>query len=212
MKVAEIAESKSPWRPRRRQRNAGFDVKREAVLLAAARLFVERGFEAASLTALAESLHVTKPTLYYYFKSKEEILVACFERALEDFKRSMEESQDGKRSSRARLELVMRYTAEVLCSDCGRVLATASRYSLSPAAKETIRRRTRNAYRYLEQLLADGVRDGSLAACDTRIAAKAILGALNWAAYWHKDDGALTATQVGEAFAKIFVNGLKAKA
>src|SRR5262245_39336465 len=38
---------------------------------AAARLFAERGYEATSVREIVEAAGVAKPTLYYYFRSKE---------------------------------------------------------------------------------------------------------------------------------------------
>ena len=51
------------------------EAKRHAVLQAAAQLFNERGFHATSLDDIATRLKVTKPTLYYYVKNKDEILL-----------------------------------------------------------------------------------------------------------------------------------------
>ena len=72
----------SPWAPaskRETQRQA----KRDAVLQAAAQLFNERGFHATSLDDIAARLHVTKPTLYYYVKNKDEILIECVRQGLQ---------------------------------------------------------------------------------------------------------------------------------
>jgi TetR/AcrR family transcriptional regulator len=46
------------------------DVARH-VARAAARLFAERGYDATSVREIVEAAGVTKPTLYYYFASKE---------------------------------------------------------------------------------------------------------------------------------------------
>ncbi len=48
----------------------------------AAQMFNERGFHATSLDDMPAHLNVTKPTLYYYVKNKEEILLACMETGL----------------------------------------------------------------------------------------------------------------------------------
>jgi len=72
--------STSPWRPQRERehdRKADRELKREAVLRTAAQVFNEKGFQAATLDEVAERLHVSKPTLYYYVKNKDEILFEC---------------------------------------------------------------------------------------------------------------------------------------
>ena len=55
-------------------------LKRDAVLRTAASLFCSRGYSATQMSDVAKTfLGVTKPTIYYYFENKEDVLVACFE-------------------------------------------------------------------------------------------------------------------------------------
>ena len=67
--------AESPWRASR-ERAPHREVKRDAVVRAAAKLFTARGFKGTSLDDIAASLGVTKPTLYNYIANKEEILFA----------------------------------------------------------------------------------------------------------------------------------------
>ncbi|MBP2329671.1 AcrR family transcriptional regulator [Kibdelosporangium banguiense] len=52
---------------------------KSAVLQTARRLFVEHGFDATSLQLIADTMGVTKANVYYYFRTKIEILEALFE-------------------------------------------------------------------------------------------------------------------------------------
>ncbi len=47
---------------------------RERIINASIELFSKKGFDAASVNEIAEQANVTKALIYYYFKSKEEIL------------------------------------------------------------------------------------------------------------------------------------------
>src|SRR5579872_3406106 len=55
------------------------DQTRERIVAAAARLFYNEGIRAASMDAIAEKAGVTKKTLYYYFRSKDELIAAYLE-------------------------------------------------------------------------------------------------------------------------------------
>ena len=57
--------------------------KRGSVIASAANLFNERGFHLTTLDDVAAALHVTKATLYYYIKDKDEILLECHKQALQ---------------------------------------------------------------------------------------------------------------------------------
>jgi AcrR family transcriptional regulator len=59
---------------------------RRRLLLAATRLFARTGYAATSVREIVEAAGVTKPVLYYYFRSKEGIYLAI----LEETRRVME--------------------------------------------------------------------------------------------------------------------------
>src|ERR1700733_8461891 len=59
--------------------NAKKEALRRTVLQAAAKLFAQRGFGGANLQDIADSLGISRPSLYYYFKSKEEILASLLQ-------------------------------------------------------------------------------------------------------------------------------------
>ncbi|MDN5787974.1 TetR/AcrR family transcriptional regulator [Pseudorhodobacter sp.] len=64
--------SPDPTTPRRR--SAGEDpAKREAILQGAAQVFLESGFDAASMNDICRAAGVSKSTLYVYFTSKEDL-------------------------------------------------------------------------------------------------------------------------------------------
>ncbi|MBB5684821.1 TetR/AcrR family transcriptional regulator [Sphingobium boeckii] len=48
--------------------------RRSEVLAKAASIFAEKGFAATTLREIADALGISRPTVYYYFASKEEIL------------------------------------------------------------------------------------------------------------------------------------------
>ena len=50
--------------------------RRDAILAAAAEVFLEEGFEGASMAGISARIGGSKGTLYSYFKSKEELFVA----------------------------------------------------------------------------------------------------------------------------------------
>jgi AcrR family transcriptional regulator len=49
---------------------------REKILDVALELFTDQGFDGTSMREIAERLHITKPSIYYHFASKEDILMA----------------------------------------------------------------------------------------------------------------------------------------
>src|SRR5690349_8448617 len=71
------------WTAEVQTRERQFELKRRAVILAAGRAMAQRGFASISLDDVAKTLNVTKPALYYYVRSKHEILFECHKLAFE---------------------------------------------------------------------------------------------------------------------------------
>ena len=63
-------------------RTAQHDAKRGAILSQAAKLFNSKGSRATTLLDIAQSLGLTKTSLYYYVKTKEELIYQCYMQTL----------------------------------------------------------------------------------------------------------------------------------
>ena len=85
----------SPWDGRRRPREQNA-LKREAVILTAARAFRARGYHNVSLDKQAADHGVTKPTLYLYVPGKEAKLFECFRAGLAQIPRQAARCADDR--------------------------------------------------------------------------------------------------------------------
>src|ERR1700744_1838014 len=92
----------SPWRASR-ERVREREVKREAVIRAAAHAFNRKGYHNTSLDDIAAALDVTKPTVYYYVTNKEQLLFECFVAGVEQIRVAFREVKQLKVTGRERL-------------------------------------------------------------------------------------------------------------
>jgi AcrR family transcriptional regulator len=198
----------SPWKPspdRARER----EVKRDAVILAAARCFRERGYHHTSLDDIAASLNVTKPTIYYYVANKEEILFECFRTGLDQIRSVFPALAQSRESGRSRLLRLVTQYVEAVTSEFGWCMVRAEDQDLSPAMSARIRTLKSQIDQCMRQLIRAGIDDGSIAAGDPKMAAFALAGALNWIGHWFRRDGALTSAAIAERFIGLFDEGLR---
>jgi AcrR family transcriptional regulator len=86
-----------------RQRQAHQRVRRE-ILLAAAGVFARRGYASATLADLAEAAGYAPPSLYRYFRSKEEIFSSLTELLKGELEATFEAPVDRSLPLQARLE------------------------------------------------------------------------------------------------------------
>ena len=75
----------------------------------ALQLFAEQGYEKTSLREIAERLGVTKAALYYYFKSKEDIVRSLVEDYMAEIDDLITWAKDQPRDAATRAEIVSRY-------------------------------------------------------------------------------------------------------
>jgi AcrR family transcriptional regulator len=197
----------SPWAVRHR-RPRDHDLKRDAVVRAAAREFNARGYHNTSLDDIATALGVTKPTVYYYVANKEQLLFECFREGLQRIREVVIAVERSDRPARERLNTVLRGYATAVASEYGWCMVRAHEHDLGSELGRQINVLKSEIDLGLRRLLREGVADGSIGPCDPKIAAFAMAGALNWIAHWYRADQALTAAEVGDAFVAFFDNGL----
>lgn len=189
---------------RERQREA----KRNAVLQAAAQLFNERGFHATSLDDIAARLKVTKPTLYYYVKNKDEILLQCVAKGLGLILDGIEASRAAGGRAADQLVACMRVYARIVTQDFGMCLIRVGDEQLPPESRKELRRLKAAVDQELRRLVAAGVAEGSLQPCDPKMAAFVIAGALSWVGRWYQPGGAYTPDQVAQQCIDTLMGGV----
>lgn len=198
----------SLWHPVR-ERTRVRALKREAVILTAARAFEERGFHNTSLDDIAALLHVTKPTIYHYVDNKETLLFECFRTGLDRLRAAFDAADRRQAAGLERLRTVVRGYAEAIASEFGWCMVSAEDQDLSPAMSRRIKALKSEIDQGLRRIIAAGVRDGSIRDCDPKMTAFALAGALNWIAHWHRPGASLAPAEIADRFLDVFIEGLR---
>ncbi|HTD04287.1 TetR/AcrR family transcriptional regulator [Undibacterium sp.] len=197
----------SPW-SKSRDREREREIKREAVLRTAAQIFNEKGFHATSLDEVAERLHITKPTLYYYVKNKEEILFECVRIGLEMMREAIAEVSASGGTAMAKLIAAMRKYAEIVTLDFGMCLIRVGEDPLPPESRRKLRKLKAEIDREFRSLIEQGIAEGALAPCDPKVAAFTLAGALSWIGRWYRPDGPLRPDEIADQCISVLMNGL----
>jgi len=181
--------------------------RRAAIRDEAAILFASQGIGDASMADLADAVGIRKASLYYFVPSKQDLLMEVLRPVVEEPHRELKEIVE----SRAELPERFRDGAAALGDLFERqpermeilVRGRLERH-LSEEHMDDIRR-WKAAYTDLwRALIAEGVRAGLFRPCDDKIAAFAVIGALNWMYAWFAPSspqpGADVARQIGDHF------------
>jgi AcrR family transcriptional regulator len=193
-------------------RTVQHDAKRLAILSQAARLFNYKGSRATTLKDIAENLGLTKTSLYYYVKTKEELIYQCYMAAL-DYHHGILDTVEERHSAPAdRLSAYfMLQFDNWLAAFEGRgphIAALLEIASLRGSHRQEVEAQYIAMFRRLRQYLRDGVADGSFRTLEPTATTRALLGSIDWAFSWlHKIPPGQVGTTAGKAV-DILVHGL----
>jgi len=193
--------------------DAGRDVseRRDAIMRGLNTVLRARGRPGAlRMQDVADHLGLVKGNLYYYFRSKEELIYHAHLKCVQVSLEALERAAASKANAAERMRtLIVEHILAMTEGEYGAVLLEDIDH-LTPAHRRkyvALRDQFENGVR---QLIKAGIAQGDFAKQDARTAGFAILGAINWIPKWYRPDGELTARAIAERFADMFVRALRA--
>lgn len=169
---------------------------RDEILQAAAELFMEFGYTATSIDAVAERLGATKGRIYHHYRSKADLYfdvqVAAMNRVIE----AIEPIARRQAGAVERLAAMALRHAQILLNELPmqKVAVQGLERQLlgnalgsSPAAKRlrAVVKMRDDYERMFAEVIDDGIREGVFVDLPPRLATKPFFGVLNWATVWY---------------------------
>jgi AcrR family transcriptional regulator len=186
--MAADRSSTQNGRPSPFNRSAQHDAKRLAILSQAAKLFNYQGSRATTLRDIAASLGLTKTSLYYYVKTKEELIYQCYMAALEHHHRTLDdiENRHAEPLDRASAFFVQHFD-NWLAAQEGRgphIAALLEIAALKGDHRDEVEERYIAMFKRLRQYIREGIAQGSIRPCDPTSVTRAVLGSVDWTFSW----------------------------
>jgi Transcriptional regulator len=182
---------------------------RENILEAAAQVFRQKGFHGASMQDIAEAVNLQKASLYHHVSSKQEILLALLDRALELLLERVSAISSQPIPADQKLSQMIRAYLQILAenTDLSAVLLFEHR---SLERKQHARHvPNRDKFEALwREVLVEGVTSNLFKCDDPALTTRAILGILNWTITWYRPDGELAITQIADQYSNLLLSGL----
>lgn len=194
---------------RKNFRQIRYDVKKSQILESAARIFSVKGFEKATMEEIADALYMTKGSLYYYIKSKEDMLFQCHLKALEMANEVLESVLKSDLQPELKLHKAIVGHVEVVTEEF--VVGTLRQQELLLPKRMRLRviaERDKFEKNFI-RILKDGIKTAAFSESDLKLKAYFILGAINWIPRWYSSSGRRSAKQIGEAIADLAVKLMK---
>lgn len=189
-------------------RQGSFDDKRDLILREAARLFVEQGVRGTSLDTIAARFEISKPALYHYARSKDDIIALILQKAGERRREHFEQLNLSRASGKDKVRAALTEYGSGIASEFGRCLATIQPGTFSPDTLQLHRQTHRMLLEGVAAFIEEGIADGSLRPCTPKLRALAIFGALNSMVRWIRHDGSMSHDQVVSEIIDAFMCGM----
>jgi len=187
-----------------------FNQQRDRVLKAAAHCFNRKGYSGTSLKDVANMLGLTDPALYYYVKNKEELVYLCYVRAADIGREAMQRAVAEGGTGLEQARRYLRYHIEIMVGERGPIAIMSEIPSLKSEHRDAVLELSRQHSKNFEDILEDGIADGSIEACDVRMTGNAIMGSINWIPKWFHG-GEAAADKVIAGFPDVLTRGLAAE-
>ncbi len=186
---------------------------RDEILRSAIKLFAERGYRAVTIDDVAANLGYTKSVVYYYFKSKNEILWQIINRIFEGFlDKVLQAKEQGGSPVEILARMIQQHALSVMENREWTSIFNREEQELDTAQRKQVRRMKRDYDAAFEQVYRDGVADGSFRDIPAHVVVGGALGMCNWLYVWFDPKGELSPEAIASHYATILTHGWKAPA
>jgi AcrR family transcriptional regulator len=175
----------------------------EHFLRAATQLINDEGYHGASVDRISSKLNVTKGAFYHYNATKDDLVVACFQRTFDVLWRAIDAAEAGGDDG---LEIMHSLLQAVVQLQVGPapLLRTSALTTVPEEIRADLMFRLRQISIRLGSMLCDGIADGSVRPLDTSITAQILTAGINAASelnWWQPGEDP-------EAGARLFVEAM----
>lgn len=184
---------------------------RETVQRRAVELFIQHGYDATSIGDLARDLGVTKSAVYHHVASKEELLAAALDEALDGLSRALDAALAHPTDSPlARLRATLEESVRILVAHLPAVTLLLRVRGNSPVEQDALRRR-REIDDHLADLVRQAVDAGELRSdLPPEVVSRLLFGMVNSLTEWYRPGGAVDPDALAHHLASLAFDGLLA--
>jgi AcrR family transcriptional regulator len=191
------------------RRSPKWQARRQAIIDTSATVFARGGYHATGITELCAANDLGKGALYHYIGSKEELLAAIHDRVMDEVMLGADRVAQAGGSPSSRLTMLGDELLDVIHRYPDHVWVFLHEFpALTGERAEQFRVRRRQYERRVEAVLQAGIDSGEFRDMDPRLTARAWLGMHNYTYLWLKAGGRLSARDVAQPFADIFIHGI----
>jgi AcrR family transcriptional regulator len=187
--------------------------RRQEIIDAAASIFARKGYEATSIQDVAEAVDILKGSLYYYIKSKEDLLFEVIQEVHEAGLARLEAGREEDSPALDRIAAFVRGHVSYNATTLTKISVFFHDFRSLSDERRALIVQERDLYdQYLRELIDQGQREGTVCpGLDPKLAAFGILGMMNWMYQWYRESGEADPDTIAEVFAQMAIRSISCR-
>jgi AcrR family transcriptional regulator len=185
-----------------------YDQKLVHVLKTAAGVFAEKGYHSTSMRDISRATKMSLSGLYYYFRSKEELLFLiqdyCFSTVIEDCRRLLKGVDDPV----WRLKLLVENHLNYFVNNMKEMKVLS--HEANSIGRDLFRKINTKKRQYVDlvmSLLAEIARENRVEGVDIRVATFSLFGMMNWIYNWYDPRRDVDVAGLSNNITRLFLSG-----
>ena len=187
-------------------------VTKDQIIAAASKLFVEKGFENATMREIAERVGIFKGSLYHHIKSKADLFYEVLDMSLKKSTKSLKKVQDSKLDPEqkfrkiilAHFENIYKFSLEY------QIVLNERRHMLNAEQERKIRMQMKAYENCVYDVLKDAIAANLFRTdLNPRVVVVGIMGVGNAIYKWFSPDGPLSFSEIANMYVELFIQGLR---
>ena len=189
--------------------SAKANVRMAEILDSAAKFFYTKGYHATSIEDVARDVGMLKGSLYYYIKSKEDLLYGLLLDVMEQGTGGVEKALEGVKDPVERLEKGIEQHVEHIIRNQVRVGLFLHEFnSLSGRCRQRVQESLKKYQKIFTGIIKDGQASGVFISGDPDLLVNAILGMCNWIYRWYHQKNSPKLEVVEKTFVGLIMGGI----
>ncbi len=185
-----------------------YDEKLQRILKASSAIFADKSYHQASVRDISAATGISLSGLYYYFRSKEELLFLiqshCFETILERIRHDLAGVQDPEE----RLRILIRNHLTFFANNMAEMKVLSHEgHTLAGEYGQRVLEQKREYSEVVQSILTSLAPEG--ASVDPRVATFSLFGMMNWIYTWYRPDGDVGVEQLVHDMSHLFMRGYR---
>jgi AcrR family transcriptional regulator len=186
----------------------------DQIYYVAARIFCEKGYDATSMSDIADAVGITKAGIYHYVKSKQDLLFAIMNFGMDRLETHVITPARAVADAELRLRTIIRNHARLIMEGSEMAgynpvtVLNDEMAGLTPTHRRKVLQRKRAYFDLLRDTLQQLKDEEKLKDVDETVAAFSLFGMLLWLSRWYHPDGKLSPEQVANEMEKIALGGI----